>query len=79
MIRDRIAIGLVVAWTGVQAQAMDLRAIQPIFGEIDTDALISAHALLDIPESQVDFAHAKLTIDRLIDPSINQIKEAMRL
>jgi regulator of sirC expression with transglutaminase-like and TPR domain len=75
----RLLFGVLLACVVTQTPALDLNDTRAIFGEIDQNALATTQKLLDTSEDQVDFAQAKLTIDLIIDPSINSMKETMRL
>lgn len=50
-----------------------------ITGPVDQVALAQVQALFDTSEQDIDFAHTKLTIDKMIDPSINIGREMLRL
>jgi regulator of sirC expression with transglutaminase-like and TPR domain len=61
-----------LAFSGSSAHAKDNSANQAIvIGKI--------HALLSTPEAQLDLANAKLSIDRMIDPSINMAATSNQL
>ena len=46
---------------------------------IDPQALQKVRHLLSMPEEKIDFAHAKLIIDQIIDPRVNVPKTKNRL
>lgn len=50
-----------------------------IIGPVNQGALQQVRALFDVPENDIDFAYTKLTIDKMIDPSVNVGQEMLRL
>lgn len=50
-----------------------------IIGAVDNAELQQVQTLLEVPESQINFAHAKLTIDQMVDPTISINHEIQRL
>ncbi|GLS27583.1 transglutaminase-like domain-containing protein [Marinibactrum halimedae] len=54
-------------------------ANQSIVGPVNQESLSKIKKLLDTPEEEIDFAHIKLTIDNIIDPTVNISRENIRL
>ena len=59
--------------------ALTVSANERFVGRVDQQKLSGVKALLDIREAEVDFARAKLTIDKMIDPSVDVEHELSRL
>ena len=53
--------------------------MQPTYANVDKQKLDTVAYLLSLTEAQIDLAQAKLTIDKLVDPSINVEANLARL
>ncbi|MEP3243985.1 MAG: transglutaminase family protein [Sneathiella sp.] len=77
--RRRIVFLHVPIFLWVCIIASTLQANEHIVGVVDKQELDKVHALLSVPEAQIDFAQSKLMIDRMIDPSVDIEREMARL
>jgi hypothetical protein len=48
-------------------------------GSVDQTILNRVKAVLDVPEDKIDFTYSKLTLDKMVDPSIDVDRETERI